>query len=227
MKKILAFLFVSLFSTKSYSQWQAQVGLNLLPLSVSSFEVSSEFRKNSRLSVTANAGYLHRSRYEGISGSNVYDGVINRQTSGVSLKLGGRFYTFRTIFENSKVQGPAANIFIGASLISSWYHKKADYFDLKTEPDPSIIYHADKKGILWGPALTAGLTVRLASTLHLDTGIQYAFMVNGKGKNIGYGSFNYEPGFGASKSPLMMMAVPPFAIFATHSQAIVTLKYRL
>ena len=222
MKKIYLLFILSALSTETIAQWEKRIGINLLPLSVRSLEITSEFSRRPRFAFTVNAGYVYNSPYEGISGIKVYDGVQNRKTSGPFLKVGSRFY-----FMKPKVTQKKVNIFAGVLLVGAYYDKKADTEVIYSNfPTDVIFKKTTKKGFSWGPAMTAGLTLRINRRIDIDAGIQYGFMIENN-QNIGRKDFNYEPGFGTSKTPALLIFVPPLALLATHAQAIVTLKYRL
>jgi hypothetical protein len=216
---ILIFLFATTIDVNA--QLQKQIGINLLPLSVKSFEITSEFSKNPTFSLTMAAGYVHKTGYEGISGSKVYDGISGRQTSGAFYKIGGRVYLL-----SMKGQRPKFNIFLGAQLIGASYSKTGRIINFTSSAYPYPETFTSKKGISLGPALTSGITFRLSGRLDLDAGIQYGFIVT-KHNDLGSDSFNYDPGFGSSRSVLLIPILPPFAAFATNAQGILNLKYRL
>ncbi len=218
MRKIYLLVLLSLVYTKGSAQWSTKVGVNLLPLTVRSLEITSEFNKDPHFALTVNAGYVHNTSYEGILGSKVGDGVSSRSTSGSFYKVGGRYY-----FMGSRARQPKVNIFAGALFIGSHYSKIAYIEDYIAQTRP---VKSSKSGFSWGPAVTAGLTFHVNNRLSVDTGIQYSFVKDSK-QNIGRKDFNYEPGFGASKSLLLLPAFPPLAIIATNAQAIVVLKYKL
>jgi outer membrane protein W len=217
MKKIYLIFLLSVLYGSATAQWEKRIGVNLLPLTVRSLEITSEFSPKSCFAFTVNAGYVNNTAYEGLSGSKVGDGVTERKTSGTFYKIGARYY-----FRRYADIPPKVNIFAGALLIGSHYAKTAYRDDFIKQTGPQKV---SKSGFSWGPALTAGLTFRISRSIQLDTGIQYGFLSKAD-RNIGRGDFNYEPGFGASKTPLLIPFIPPLALLATNSQAILALKYQ-
>jgi outer membrane protein W len=218
MKKIYLLLLLLAIYGNAAAQWEKRIGVNLLPLTVRSLEITSEFSPKSCFAFTLNAGYVNNTAYEGLSGSKVGDGVTERKTSGIFYKAGARYY-----FRSYADVPPKVNIFAGLLLIGSNYSKTAYQDDYVTQTGPEKV---TKSGFSWGPALTAGLTFRINRRIHLDAGVQYGFLPKAD-RNIGIQSFNYEPGFGASKTPLLIPFIPPLAILATNSQLIMAVKYQL
>lgn len=221
MKKIYFILLFCLPVSQAIAQWETRIGLNLLPMSIGSYEISSEFSHKARLSLTANAGYLHKTRYYGLIDYHVGDGVENRRTSGRFLKAGVRFYVLRPTSKPRKV-----NLFMGALVIGSYYFKTADTTDYRILPSGDFIYNRiSRKGFSWGPALTIGLNFRFSSRISLDAGMQYSYLM--KDKNvIGIKSRNYEPGFGPRTSIEVPYKLRRLKYFPTNDQAIITLKYK-
>jgi hypothetical protein len=217
MKKVCLLLILSALGNDTMAQWSTRIGMNLLPITVRSLELNTEFGPKSCFAFTTNIGYVDKTSYEGLSGSKVWDGVTERKTSGFFYKAGARYY-----FRSYAATAPKVNIFAGALLIGSHYFKTA-YRDDFTETGPIKV---SKSGFSWGPALVAGLTFRINSHVQMDTGVQFGFLPKAD-RNIGRGSFNYEPGFGASKTPLLIPFVPPLAMVATNSQVILSVKYQL
>ena len=222
MKKLCLLPLLCLLTIQSFAQWEKQIGVNLLPLSIGSYEVSAELSQIPQLAIVGNAGYLHKTGYEGIWDEKVGDGIENRRTSGAFYKMGLRYYFVRPTTQPRKVKS-----FVGVSLIGSHYSKTADTTDLNSRLTGDIIYaKTSRKGFSWGPAISFGLSFRLPSRFSLDAGIQNSFMLN-EDDWIGRKNRNYEPGFGVRTSSIIPTIFRHRKFFPTNSQAIVTLKYRL
>ena len=194
------------------AQWQKCVGLNMLPLIARTIELTSEFGPHPAYALTVNVGYTHRSPFDGIVKVKVYDGVKDRQSSGGFLKVGGRLYLLSLTGRQ-----PPVNLFAGAQLIGSQYHQTGtvQIIDPGFSPVPQAPY-VEANGFVWGAAVTGGLTVRMAKRVTLDGGIQYGFQPT-RHDYIGDRSFNYQPGFGISRTGSRV----------TSLQGILTVKYRL
>lgn len=207
---------------EAFAQWETQIGVNLLPLTVRSFEISSEFSRNPHLAITAQAGYLHKTGFTVIWDDKVGDGVGNRRTSGAFYKIGARYYFLKSTVKPRKVTP-----FIGAMLIGSHYAKTADSSYYSTPLTGERIYtKISRKGFSWGPSMTIGLSFRLSNRLSLDGGMQYSYMINNDDW-IGSKARNYEPGFGIRTVGLIPTSYRQRKFLPTNNQAIVTLKYKI
>ena len=213
MKTLLLFTLLIVFagSIRVQAQWKKTVGINIvLPPTARTLELTSEFSPHPAYALTFNAGYTHRASFQGFS--KVHDGVWNRQSSGAFFKLGGRAY----LLSLAKKQ-PPVNLFVGAQLIGSSYRQSArveiidpGFWPVTPNPHPKV------NGFIWGAALTSGLTIYLTKRIALDGGIQYGFQPT-RDDYIGRRSFNYQPGFGLSRSGEQV----------TSLQGILNVKYRL
>lgn len=222
MKKLYILLLLCLLTVQSFAQWEKQIGVNLLPIAIGSYEVSGEFSHIPQLAIVANAGYLHKTGFEVIWDDDVGDGIENRRTSGAFYKMGVRYYFVRPTAQPRKVKS-----FVGVLLIGSHYSKTADTTDLNSHFTGDLIYaKTSRKGFSWGPAISFGLSFRLSSRLSLDTGIQNSYMVRDDDR-IGRRSRNYEPGFGVRTSGVIPTIYRHRKFFPTNSQVIVTLKYKI
>ena len=209
----LSLLLLVTIQTGASAQWQARVGVNVIPLAIRTVELTSEFSKHPAYALTFNAGYAYKSSFDGLIKAKVDDGVDDRQTSGVFFKVGGRIYLLSL---NRKE--PGFNLFIGAQLIGSQYRQRAiaQVLDPGFFPNGQPFIAVQATGFLWGTALSGGATFRLSKKLALDAGLQYGFQPK-RTDYLGDRLFNYQPGFGISRA----------GQYVTSVQAILTLKYRL
>ncbi|MFC5410565.1 hypothetical protein ACFPMF_14655 [Larkinella bovis] len=213
MKTVSLLTLALLFSDCLWAQtpWQKTLGLNLvLPPNAHTLEFTSEWSPTPAFALTLNAGYTYKASFRGAG--KVYDGVKNRQSSGAFFKLGGRTYLL-----SRRNKQPRINVFFGAQLIGSQYRQTAtvDVIDPGFSPNPPDP-HPHVNGFLWGAGLSGGLTLWLAKRVALDGGIQYGFQPL-RTDYIGRRIFNYQPGFGLSRSGQRV----------TSLQGILAIKYRL
>lgn len=220
MKKPYVILLFVLCMSNAYGQWKPTVGINVLPMSVKSFEVVSEFAPHPAFAFTLQAGRVFSTGYEGIADTKEYDGVSGRRTSGSFARIGGRVYFLSFSGRERRV-----NLFTGISLIGMKYHKTADKADLVGDEFPRNVEKVERSGYSWGPALQTGLTFRLSRNLFLDAGIQHSFLLGDHGY-IGSRDRNYLPGFGSGQSIAFLPFIPPLGLLADNIQGIVALKYR-
>lgn len=221
MKKLYFLSLLCLLKIKSFAQWETQVGVNLLPITIGSYEISAELSHNPQLAIVANAGYLHKTGFEVLWDDKVGDNVKNRRTSGAFYKMGVRYYFVRSTAQPRKVKS-----FVGAMLIGSHYSKTADTTDFNAHWTGDLIYaKTSRKGFSWGPAISFGLNFRLSSRFSLDIGTQNSYMINDDDW-IGRKNRNYEPGFGVRTSALPTI-FRHRKFFPTNNQVIIALKFKL
>ncbi|WP_428659975.1 hypothetical protein [Runella sp.] len=213
MKGLFLLILILFFSglDEVQAQWRKSVGVNIVfPLTAPALELASELTAHPAYALTLNVGYTHRASFQGFS--KVYDGIYDRKSSGAFVKLGIRSYLFS--FANNR---PAFNLFIGAQVIGSHYSQTGtlEIIDPGFSPFPQNPY-LKAKGVIWGGAFTGGLTIRLAKRIAFDGGIQYGLQPT-RDDYIGKRVFNYQPGFGLSRSGKQVTSI----------QGIVTVKYQL
>ncbi len=220
MKRLTLLLLFSLLTPHVFAQWEKRIGVNLLPISIGSYEVSSEFNRNPHLSLVLNGGYVHKTRHLPLIDYKVGDGVDNRRTSGVFYKVGVRYYVLRPTEVPRK-----ANLFMSALIIGSHYSRTADLIDYSNLVDPTYT-KTSQKGFSWGPAMAIGLTFRLSGRFSLDAGVQYSYLMKDD-HWLGKKNRNYEPGFG-ERTPIGIPGkIRTSKFFPTNDQVIVVLKCKL
>jgi len=210
MKKRILFLFIFCLPSLSFAQWNAQLGVNVIPVIAKTLEISSEFSHHPGYSLTLNAGYTLKTGFTGIPDYKVYDYISERQTSGAFLKTGGRLY-----LQSLNGTQRRTNFFIGAALIISQYNQKA----LRRLTGPNYentdnYVNVDSKGVSLCPAVSMGFSRRLSKKFTLDWGLQKAFLNRGD-DFIGTKNRNYQPGAGSGQS-----------IISEYFQGNLTLKYQ-
>ncbi|MCF2447223.1 hypothetical protein L0657_24930 [Dyadobacter sp. CY345] len=211
MKKGILLFFISCLPSLVSAQWNAQLGVNVIPLIAKTLEVTSEFSHHPGYSLNVNAGYTFKTGFVGIPDYKIYDYISDRQTSGAFLKAGGRLY-LRSL---TGVQR-RTNFFVGAAIIVSQYDQTA-LRRLVTPNGENTENYVDvsAKGVSFCPAFSIGFSRRIGEKFTFDWGLQKA-LVTRENDFIGTRRRNYQPGAGSGQS-----------VFLSYFQGILSLKYSL
>lgn len=211
MKRAILFLFACCLPSIVMAQWNAQLGVNVIPVIAKTLEITSEFSRHPGYSLNVHAGYTFKTGFVGIPDYKIYDYVSDRQTSGAFLKAGGRLY-LRSLTGVER----RTNFFIGGALIVSQYNQTAlRRLVTSTGENTENYENVRSKGVSFCPSFSIGFSRRITNKFTIDWGLQKAF-VNREHDFIGTRRRNYQPGAGSGQS-----------VFSNYFQGILSLQYRL
>lgn len=189
---IIALINVNVFGQVK-EKWNHDIGINLLQIPATTFDLTYELSQNPRFTMIVNPGYTlnyaNSFDFIGFFLSPHYkcgnDGYSMKNQSGGFIKIGMKF-NFRKKTEKNNY------FYLGAFMTNSLISEKAEYKNWDI-PNSQVEY-LDHKIFIAGLTGAVGYNFRISDKLNSDFGAYLS--IPSKNYNDLYGYRNYIPGMG-------------------------------